>query len=201
MIVRLYRPLSIELVATVIAKVQIVIDHYKCLAKESDKHPLDCYFSHHKATFYSCTVANDCEVCKCLIFLFYVIEFFLFIPHHTSMQSTVFLPPNAIYRVGILHHLPSNHPSIRKFWLIILTTRNELIEIVLSYMSPSRFWLNSFLTSQAFAKHSFASVYACEGAKQVYYGRRHFFFPCVQNSQMLRLLRSSSFYSFGHSHF
>ena len=91
------------------------------------------------------------------------------------MQSTVFLPPNAIYRVGILHHLPSNHPSIRKFWLTFLTTRNELIEIVLSYMSPSRFWLNSVLTSQAFAKHSFASVYACEGAKQVYYGRRHFF--------------------------
>ena len=30
-----------------------------CLSNESNKHPRDCYFSHHKATFFSCTVAND----------------------------------------------------------------------------------------------------------------------------------------------
>ena len=35
--------------------------------------------------------SNDCDVCKgCLSFLLYVIEFFLNIPPHTPMQSTVF---------------------------------------------------------------------------------------------------------------
>ena len=81
---------------------------------------------------------------------------------------------------GFLHHLPSNHRSIRKFWLTFLTTRNELIEIVLSYMAPSRFRLNSILTSQAFAKHSFASVLHLRLASVMKYTFKPLFFDPIR---------------------
>ena len=91
MIVRLYGPLSIELIATVITKVQIVIDHVYAYPMNLINTHCTVTSASTKLLFLVVPLLMICEVCKCwLIFPFYVIEFFLIIPPHSPMESTVF---------------------------------------------------------------------------------------------------------------